>query len=40
MASLTRQWAQKQLKKLVEAEVLGYGDAEQRYLMPERPDVG
>ncbi|MEU3168948.1 hypothetical protein [Streptosporangium sp. NPDC006930] len=37
---MTRQWAQKQLRKLVEASVLGYDDGEQRYLMEERPDVG
>ncbi|MGS2641659.1 hypothetical protein [Streptosporangium sp. G12] len=37
---MTRQWAQKQLKKLIEADVLGYDDGEQRYLMEARPDVG
>ncbi|MFF0249652.1 hypothetical protein ACWDR9_07425 [Streptosporangium sandarakinum] len=37
---MKRAWAQKQLKKLIEADVLGYDDDAQRYLMPERPEVG
>ncbi|GAA2875553.1 plasmid transfer protein TraB [Streptosporangium fragile] len=36
---MSRAWAQKQLKKLIEAGVLDYDDDEQRYLMPERPHV-
>ncbi|MGI5285218.1 hypothetical protein ACQEVF_18045 [Nonomuraea polychroma] len=36
---LTRQWAQKSLRRLVEAGVLGYDEEEQRYLMPERPEL-
>ncbi|MEU3162879.1 hypothetical protein [Streptosporangium sp. NPDC006930] len=36
---MSRAWAQKNLKKLVDAGVLGYDDGEQRYLMPERPEV-
>jgi hypothetical protein len=36
---MSRQWAQKSLRKLVEAGVLGYDEEEQRYLMPERPEV-
>ncbi|GAA4221625.1 hypothetical protein FHR32_005159 [Streptosporangium album] len=34
---MTRQWAQKRLRKLRDAGVLGYDDDAQRYLMPERP---
>ncbi|MGW4424011.1 hypothetical protein [Streptosporangium sp. NPDC004631] len=38
---MTRQWAQKQLRRLVdEAGVLGYDEDAQRFLMPERPEVG
>ncbi|MFD8564821.1 hypothetical protein ACFV1N_46790 [Streptosporangium canum] len=36
---MSRAWAQKQLKKLIEADVIGYDDDAQRYLMPERPNV-
>lgn len=34
----TRQWAQKRLRVLREAGVLGYDDDAQRYLMPNRPE--
>lgn len=34
---MSRQWAQKQLRRLVEAGVLGYDDEAQRYLMEDRP---
>ncbi|TYB50220.1 hypothetical protein FXF51_56690 [Nonomuraea sp. PA05] len=36
---MSRQWAQKSLRKLVDAGVLGYDDDEQRYLMAERPEL-
>jgi hypothetical protein len=36
---MSRQWAQKSLRKLVEAGVLGYDDDGQRYTMPARPEV-
>lgn len=37
---MSRAWVQKQLKRLVEAGVLGgYDDERQRYLMPERPEI-
>lgn len=36
---MSRQWAQKSLRKLVDAGVLGYDDDEQRYLMPGRPEL-
>ncbi|MET8142664.1 hypothetical protein ABZU32_20350 [Sphaerisporangium sp. NPDC005288] len=37
---VSRSWVQKQLKRLVEAGILGgYDDDAQRYLMPERPEV-
>ncbi|MGC5012985.1 hypothetical protein ACLQ2R_19660 [Streptosporangium sp. DT93] len=37
---MSRAWAQKQLKRLVEAGVLGYDEGEQRYVMAERPNIG
>ncbi|GHE28697.1 hypothetical protein GCM10017673_33990 [Streptosporangium violaceochromogenes] len=38
---MSRQWAQKQLRRLVdEAGALGYDEDAQRFLMPTRPDVG
>ncbi|MEV0626022.1 hypothetical protein [Nonomuraea wenchangensis] len=37
---MSRSWVQKQLKRLVEADILsGYDDERQRYLMPERPET-
>ncbi|OUC96063.1 hypothetical protein [Streptosporangium minutum] len=36
---MSRAWAQKQLKRLIEADVIGYDDDAQRYLMSERPNV-
>ncbi|MEU8035727.1 hypothetical protein [Streptosporangium sp. NPDC049078] len=36
---MSRAWAQKNLRKLVEAGVLGYDDDAQRYLMEKRPEV-
>ncbi|AQZ67251.1 TraB [[Actinomadura] parvosata subsp. kistnae] len=37
---ISRSWCQKQLKRLVEAGVLGgYDDEAQRYLMPDRPEI-
>ncbi|MGW4641785.1 hypothetical protein ACWEN6_24925 [Sphaerisporangium sp. NPDC004334] len=37
---MSRSWVQKQLKRLVEAGILGgYDDETQRYLMPKRPEV-
>ncbi len=36
---MSRQWAQKHLRKLVEAGVLGYDDERQVYLMGGRPEV-
>jgi hypothetical protein len=37
---MSRAWVQKQLKRLVEADVLGgYDDDAQRYLMPQRPEL-
>ncbi|GGQ23578.1 HNH endonuclease signature motif containing protein [Streptosporangium pseudovulgare] len=36
---LSRQWAQKHLKRLIEAEALGYSGEQQRYLLTKRPAV-
>ncbi|SDQ68537.1 hypothetical protein [Thermostaphylospora chromogena] len=36
---MSRSWAQKALRKLVDAGVLGYDDDRYVYLMPERPEA-